>query len=222
MKKTRFVGHLLAGSTIVFSTVLFASSGSCASYETQMKAYHEKLLAYKVQPGRYQAQRQAVCDKLKQMTSKNFNVDALWAKFDALERRAGARDSNDPTYSNDCNAFIKEVQEILEKHVKEYNADADAKNAASVTAARDQREAALRTQVDNVMKNYRPPYGNQLKRRERIWEELKRCYAQKKNISNHIVQLKEMDNALAQGRDVTDLCKQLENSLALPVYRDNE
>ncbi|PZM82859.1 MAG: hypothetical protein DKT66_12790 [Candidatus Melainabacteria bacterium] len=222
MKRTRLVGHLLAGSIMVFSNMWFASAGSCSSYETQMKAYHDKLLAYQVQPGRYQPQRQAVCDKLKQMTKENSNVDALWAKFDALERRAAGRDSKDPTYMNDCNAFIKEVQDRLEKHVKEFNANADAKTAASAAAARDSRNAAYQAYIDQMMKTYTVPFGPQHKRRQRIFDELKRCNAQKKNINNHVEQFKQMEKALSEGKDINDLCKQLENSLALPAYRDNE
>jgi predicted DNA-binding protein YlxM (UPF0122 family) len=222
MKRTRLVGHSLAGSIIVFSTVWFASAGSCASYETQMKAYHDKLLAYQVQPGRFQPQRQAVCDKLKQMTRENSNVDALWAKFDALERRAAGRDSKDPTYMNDCNAFIKEVQDRLEKHVKEFNANADAKSAASATAAKDSRNAAYQAYIDNLVKTYQPTPGPHIKRRQKIWDEIKRCHVQKKMVNNHVEQYKQMEKALSEGKDINELCKQLEYSLALPQDTSNE
>lgn len=209
---------LLAVLTLA-PTLWFSPAANCGSYESQMRAYHEKLLAYQVQPGRFQQQRQQVCDKLKQMTRENSNVDALWTKFDALERRAAMRDSKDPGYINTCNAFIKEVQDRLEQHVKQYNANVDAKNAASATEARDSRNAAYQAYIDNLVKTYQPAQGPHLKRRQRIWDEIKRCHVLKKYINNHVEQFKQMEKALSQGKDTDELCKQLEYSLALPPYQ---
>jgi hypothetical protein len=63
-----------------------------------------------------------------------------------------------------------------------------------------------------------PRSGYQFMRRTRIWEELKRCSAQKKSIFNHIQQYIALDEAMTSGnsQQLDNLLTQLEDSLALP------
>lgn len=213
--KNRIVLLLAIFSTMTSVSAYDATTGT---YNQQLRAYHEKLLAYKVQPGRFEAQRKEVCEKLKELTRQNQNVDALWAKFDALERRANGKDN---AYANDCNAFIKEVFDAANKKIAAENsrlaaenAQAEEKNAKSLELAKKHRDE----QVALMMRNYRPHSGYQYNRRKRIWEELQRCYAQKKNITNHIEQLMQIDTSLGSGavQKLDSQLTSLEDSLALP------
>lgn len=204
----------------IFSTMTSVSAydATTGTYNQQLRAYHEKLLAYKVQPGRFEAQRKEVCEKLKDLTRQNQNVDALWAKFDALERRANGKDN---AYANDCNAFIKEVFDAANKKIAAENSRLAAENAQANEKTAKSLELAKKhkdEQVALMMRNYQPHSGYQYNRRKRIWEELQRCYAQKKNITNHLEQLTKIDTALGNG-SVQSLDSQLtalEDSLALP------
>lgn len=178
------------------------------AYKEQMRAYHAKLLAYEVQPGRCMAQRAQICSKLKYLTSQNQNVDALWAKLDAIERRARGTDTADTAYTCECITLLKEVLDQFGKNKSQAN---PIEMVPIPTKANDE---AMMSQVLSTP----PRSGYQFNRRTRIWEELKRCSAQKKNISNHVQQFIAMDKAMASGnfQQLESLLTQLEDSLALP------
>lgn len=182
-----------------------------ATYNQQLRAYHEKLLAYKVQPGRFQAQRTDVCEKLKELTRQNQNVDALWAKFDALERRANGKDA---AYADDCNAFIKEVLEQVNKKVVAENVRVSEAYSKSKAQAKALNDAA----IAGMMKSYAPHSGYQYNRRKRIWEQMQSFHARKADISNQVKQLMEADTALGTGslQNLDSLLTNLEDSLNLP------
>lgn len=209
------VENLALASSLLMSALLLAPA-AMADYNAQMRAYHEQLLNYQVQPGRYAEQRKQVCQNLKTMTRANQNVDALWAKFDALERRVPLGDARDPGFIKDCNAFIKEANARQELFIKDHNAGVDAANAASDAAKLEKRNADYKGYLDDAIKTFGASEGPHLKRRQRIWDEIKRCHAMKKNVASHVEQFKEMERAMSQGKDVSEQCRLLENSLALP------
>jgi hypothetical protein len=207
----------LAALALIALNAQLSQPTMASSYETQLREYHEKLLQYQVQPGRFKEQRERVCSNLKVLTKSGKNVDALWRKFDALERRAGGTDA---AYSNDCNAFISEVSALGEQHNKEVLSKYESDLAAQSKKAEDiaqQNEKRKQADNDSFFRNYTTPYGSYYNRRQRIVEELKRCHAQKKNISQHLLSLKQIDLARARNSgDIGKMCEELENSLALP------
>jgi hypothetical protein len=190
MQKSWFVQNFASISVLLLTVQTIAAPAwgdqSTAAYKEQMRAYHAKLLTYQVQPGRLQEQRKQVCDSLKELTRKDQNVDSLWAKFDALERRARGTDK---AYADECNALIAEVKTRVEQYNKgqKDNYDNKAKeNADKAGADRAQANTARQAQIASMIKDHSPRYGAYYNRRKRIWEELKRCYVQKRNCKKGI------------------------------------
>ncbi len=209
------IAILVLSQTSCTSALAENYNQTMAAYREKMRAYHEKLLAYQVLPGNSQAERKAICDNLKTLTrGDDKEADGLWNKLFALEKQVNS--SNKIQFAATTGVLIKEVNARLSAFNQQQQTAADQKVKGDYAAGQAAGAKAEETFVTQTMGTHVPSPGALYKRRLKIWDELKRDYAQKKYIANHVRQYLSMDASVNNGASLlSDQCKKLEDSLGI-------